>query len=213
MIREISQFFKLRLPMLLTYNRVRQYDKSFLTNCLIICHLFNSCGRWAISYCTNHPGKDAVGACCQCGHLVCKACYTELNEKVYCTTCANKLFTLKTPEPSKPPSQDTAAKSKPIESAPKIPEPVQPPPPKPTMQQAEPPQVKPIEAPAPVPIAQVKPVIQEKPVAEQVKAAEAVKPEPAVAPPVSNPLKPNQLRSQRQEAVKQATSGGWRRCF
>jgi len=42
--------------------------------------------------CSFHPGKDAVGACVSCGKMVCTACRTELHDKVYCPTCANKLF-------------------------------------------------------------------------------------------------------------------------
>lgn len=42
--------------------------------------------------CSYHPGKDAVGACVSCGKMVCLACRTELQEKVYCQPCANKLF-------------------------------------------------------------------------------------------------------------------------
>jgi hypothetical protein len=45
--------------------------------------------------CSFHPGKEAVGACVSCGKMVCIACRTELHEKVYCPTCANKLFILK----------------------------------------------------------------------------------------------------------------------
>lgn len=45
--------------------------------------------------CTYHPGKDAVGACVNCGKMVCTACRHELQEKVYCGPCANKLFVRK----------------------------------------------------------------------------------------------------------------------
>jgi Na+/proline symporter len=45
--------------------------------------------------CSYHPGKDAVGACVSCGKMVCLACRTELQEKVYCQPCANKLFVSK----------------------------------------------------------------------------------------------------------------------
>jgi len=45
--------------------------------------------------CSYHPGKDAVGACVSCGKMVCIACRTELQEKVYCPACANKLFIAK----------------------------------------------------------------------------------------------------------------------
>jgi len=42
--------------------------------------------------CSFHPGKEAVGACVSCGKMVCIACRTELQDKVYCQPCANKLF-------------------------------------------------------------------------------------------------------------------------
>jgi len=45
--------------------------------------------------CSYHPGKDAVGACVNCGKMVCLACRTELQERVYCQPCANKLFMAK----------------------------------------------------------------------------------------------------------------------
>jgi hypothetical protein len=45
--------------------------------------------------CSYHPGKEAVGACISCGKMVCVACRTELQEKVYCQPCANKLFVAK----------------------------------------------------------------------------------------------------------------------
>lgn len=44
--------------------------------------------------CSYHPGKEAVGACVNCGKMVCLACRTELQGRVYCQPCANKLFTL-----------------------------------------------------------------------------------------------------------------------
>ena len=45
--------------------------------------------------CSYHPGKDAVGACVNCGKMVCLACRTELQDRVYCQPCANKLFVSK----------------------------------------------------------------------------------------------------------------------
>jgi hypothetical protein len=50
--------------------------------------------------CSYHPGKDAVGACVSCGKMVCIACRTELQEKVYCQPCANKLFISKADIPT-----------------------------------------------------------------------------------------------------------------
>jgi hypothetical protein len=45
--------------------------------------------------CSYHPGKEAVGACVNCGKMVCLACRTELQDRVYCQPCANKLFVAK----------------------------------------------------------------------------------------------------------------------
>ena len=50
--------------------------------------------------CSYHPGKDAVGACVSCGKMVCVACRTELQEKVYCPPCANKLYIAKADVPT-----------------------------------------------------------------------------------------------------------------
>jgi hypothetical protein len=34
--------------------------------------------------CAYHPDRDAVGACVNCGKLVCSECRTILGEKIYC---------------------------------------------------------------------------------------------------------------------------------
>jgi len=57
--------------------------------------------------CTFHPGKEAVGACVSCGKMVCLACRTELQEKVYCPGCANKLFVSKSDVPVTAPATPT----------------------------------------------------------------------------------------------------------
>jgi len=64
--------------------------------------------------CSFHPGKDAVGACVSCGKMLCIACRTELQEKVYCPTCANKLFIAKSDVPV---AVDTTATAKPVSGA------------------------------------------------------------------------------------------------
>jgi hypothetical protein len=118
-----------------------------------------------MSYCTKHPGKEAVGACCECGHLVCKACYTELNDKVYCSSCANKLFT--------PKQQETS-------SAIQTPTPAQPKPPKAEM---------------PKPAEPVNQVVQPEPAKPDVipvpaSPAEQAKPPVAATPPVAQGIIP-----------------------
>jgi len=60
--------------------------------------------------CSYHPGKEAVGACISCGKMVCLACRTEMQEKVYCQPCANKLFALK--------SETQPAKTEPVAAVP-----------------------------------------------------------------------------------------------
>ena len=49
--------------------------------------------------CAYHPDRDAVGACVNCGKLVCSECRTLLREKIYCGPCANQLFV---PNPAAP---------------------------------------------------------------------------------------------------------------
>ena len=135
-----------------------------------------------MSYCTQHPGKEAVGACCECGHLVCKACYTELNDKVYCAACANKLFTLREQEAPKPVTPSAPIQQKQEEPVKQV---VQPEPPKPAEpvtpvhQAAQPKQEIMItpppampEKPAPAPIPQV--VKEATPAATPPVAKEAV---------------------------------------
>ena len=42
--------------------------------------------------CAYHPEADVVGACVNCGRLICAECKTVLAEKIYCNPCADKLF-------------------------------------------------------------------------------------------------------------------------
>jgi DNA-directed RNA polymerase subunit RPC12/RpoP len=67
--------------------------------------------------CSFHPGKDAVGACVSCGKMVCVACKTELHDKVYCPTCANKLFVRKDDVPVAAAVVDTTPAVKPVSGA------------------------------------------------------------------------------------------------
>ncbi len=66
--------------------------------------------------CSYHPGKDAVGACVSCGKMVCIGCRTELQDKVYCPACANKLFVHKSDVPAAV-AVDTAPTVKPVSGA------------------------------------------------------------------------------------------------
>ena len=43
--------------------------------------------------CAYHPEIDAIGACVNCGRLVCAECKTVLNDKIYCNPCVQGLFT------------------------------------------------------------------------------------------------------------------------
>jgi len=67
--------------------------------------------------CSYHPGKDAVGACVSCGKMVCVACKTELQDKVYCPACANKLFVRREDIPVAAAPADTAPSVKPVSGA------------------------------------------------------------------------------------------------
>jgi Tol biopolymer transport system component len=135
-----------------------------------------------MSYCTKHPGKDAVGACCECGHLVCKACYTELNDKVYCSSCANKLFTIREQEAPRiivtpPPIQQTP--QQPVQSVPpKAAEPVK--------QTVQPEPVKPAE-----PVKQPAQAAQPRPDVIITPPPAATPPKPALAAvPVTKDIAP-----------------------
>ncbi len=45
--------------------------------------------------CAYHSEADAVGACVNCGKLVCAECKTVLGGKIYCNPCADKQFSAK----------------------------------------------------------------------------------------------------------------------
>ena len=42
--------------------------------------------------CFNHPGRDATGACVNCGKMICLECRTVLGDKIYCQRCADDIF-------------------------------------------------------------------------------------------------------------------------
>lgn len=42
--------------------------------------------------CFAHPGRDAVGACVNCGKMICLECRTILGGKIYCQKCAEETF-------------------------------------------------------------------------------------------------------------------------
>ena len=41
-------------------------------------------------YCYHHPDRQAVGACVECGRLVCSECKVEFGSRVYCNSCIEK---------------------------------------------------------------------------------------------------------------------------
>jgi len=45
-----------------------------------------------MSACSYHASKESVGACHNCGKLVCAACHREVDGKPYCYLCVEKLF-------------------------------------------------------------------------------------------------------------------------
>jgi len=136
-----------------------------------------------MSYCTQHPGKDAVGACSECGHLVCKACYTEINDKVYCASCANKLFTVQGQAPSPTSVSDTRAqaKQKQIEAQQRV-EPVQP---------AIPSKAEPVPKPAQITQAQDVPIAPPRAApAEQLPIAAGIAPAADMSPAIKKETTP-----------------------
>ena len=42
--------------------------------------------------CAYHPEREVVGACVDCGRLVCAECKVELGGKIYCNACAEKIL-------------------------------------------------------------------------------------------------------------------------
>ena len=42
--------------------------------------------------CHYHPERAVVGACVNCGKLLCEECKTMLGGKIYCNPCANEMF-------------------------------------------------------------------------------------------------------------------------
>lgn len=42
--------------------------------------------------CAYHPSNDVVGACVNCGKLICAECKTVLGEKVYCNPCVEQMY-------------------------------------------------------------------------------------------------------------------------
>jgi hypothetical protein len=44
-----------------------------------------------------HPGREVVGACVNCGKMICAECKVTLSDKIYCQPCANKTFVAKKP--------------------------------------------------------------------------------------------------------------------
>lgn len=46
--------------------------------------------------CAYHPDREAVGACINCGKLVCDECKVILKGKIYCSPCMNDIYLGKT---------------------------------------------------------------------------------------------------------------------
>lgn len=76
-----------------------------------------------MSSCSRHPGKESVGACINCGKLVCIQCRLERNEKTYCRPCADKLFLVEETVAEAPPVS-TPSKDLPVLTASAAPTPV-----------------------------------------------------------------------------------------
>lgn len=52
--------------------------------------------------CAYHPDREPVGACVECGRLICIECKTTLRGKYYCQNCADKVFVHRSEESAKP---------------------------------------------------------------------------------------------------------------
>jgi hypothetical protein len=53
--------------------------------------------------CAYHPDREPVGACVECGRLICVECKALLGGRMYCTPCADKKFIHGQAAPSTPP--------------------------------------------------------------------------------------------------------------
>ncbi|GEM_PF-4299781 len=53
-------------------------------------------------HCAYHSDREPVGACVECGRLICVECKATLGGRMYCTPCADKKFVDKPPEPRAP---------------------------------------------------------------------------------------------------------------
>lgn len=59
-------------------------------------------------YCYKHNERPAVGACTNCGHLICEECKLEVNEKFICKDCAEKMMQSRIPQRVNRPASVTA---------------------------------------------------------------------------------------------------------
>lgn len=59
--------------------------------------------------CAYHKRVDAVGACVNCGKLVCDECKVTLKGKIYCNPCVEELFAEKAPVAASSSAQTAAA--------------------------------------------------------------------------------------------------------
>ncbi|MGA2159811.1 MAG: hypothetical protein ABSG90_11415 [Dehalococcoidia bacterium] len=57
--------------------------------------------------CAYHPDREPVGACVECGRLICAGCKTAVKGKFYCPPCADKVFVRRSEEAVK--SADAAS--------------------------------------------------------------------------------------------------------
>lgn len=151
-----------------------------------------------MSYCTKHPGKEAVGACANCGHLVCKACCNEINNKIFCTDCTNKLFTIKEGTPGAFSAPSSAEPVRPVQSegqaTPAIPK----------VKDTPMPQLNPVPPatptipathPAPSPVEKTPAVTQPETKKEEVESRSAI------IPPPPTEVKPAAKESKQEKAV------------
>lgn len=54
--------------------------------------------------CVNHPDRDAVETCANCGGGICEFCKTLVEGKLYCPPCVEQVFTQAAARPAEPPA-------------------------------------------------------------------------------------------------------------
>ncbi|BAI61434.1 conserved hypothetical protein [Methanocella paludicola SANAE] len=70
--------------------------------------------------CYVHPDIDAVGTCTNCGKTVCSGCALEMNGKLICKSCIERMATQPSSQPPVQPAAQPAAQPVPQPTAPPV---------------------------------------------------------------------------------------------